>query len=1060
MKDLFGHVNGDASEEHVSSSKRRREKVDGGSDRWNSESLTVDNKDLDKSSKSKGLVESKSKSSRKDLNVGSVESKRKSEKDSGRREGHHQVKDKDVKESKEKDRASDREKKVHTDSGDVMKKQGSKSVDLVEDKQHKRGRENTDFSIQDDLRNPELEKELEKRIRRRGDGSVEKEKYQEEPKEIDDRRLSSRSEHSKDAKYKESRHKDDKYREEADKDIRQKDDKYRDDDEKERKHKESKYKDDRYRDDSDKDKSRRKADKYREDADRDSRRRDDKYRDDIENNDDRYKDESYKKEESYKDNRHKSEKYSRDDTERDRDSSRHKGEDVDREKRARDSKYRDREREKERHGSRERGSEPDSKRARDEGNNIGDYKKSNARDSSPVYDDRASRYNKDDIRNDDVRARGVKEKLADVDKRSVSAGKIELGTDRGRPLNRNADVDVSVNHGHRRSSPNTNSHTTRDHHYRNSKQDDMKYRDYNYDERNRHHIPSNREFSGTGQAEKKSNQKSDGGHVGDSSADNNNNNSNSNINNNNNRRMRSDTRGSPMQLVDKSPSSTSNDRRHFNRPDTRRSLDIDENLGQRKDKETHQNDETSQVDSENSFRSNHFPGNNSRALLPPPPPYRSDGSSSAFGPSDDKPMNNNNNNRHRNMGRSQGNTWKNVQTWPSPVPNGFMNPYQHGPPPVGFHPVMQPFAAPPIFSRPPMELSHTVPYHARWRNPVDDTCPPMWDPNNNNNVFGDYGRLDWDHSRTHQMNNVRGWESDGWKLQQKNKMGADVPPSKDESLTRGSNDEVSDHRSPSEQDIPLDEAAIEEVDMTIADTVTTDDSYGVSKVSVKNDAFFCRVYLSKIDISADLARPELYEKCTSLMDIDQETQPDDEEYPKILYLEEVGEAKLKVPGKTSSASLFATLTDSIYQKAISLYKKQREETRAMNKDQQVLFPISVDPTPTQISQAENKNNPGDPSDEPNPTISPKVEPVEESEKVEEPMPTLVEVKMEVDLVEVKPSIESLTEKNCGGTDGTDVPHGDVSVNEGCEEMVTGESIESGSVVNLSRILHSAPESTH
>ncbi|KAM7531407.1 hypothetical protein LguiB_034817 [Lonicera macranthoides] len=1226
VKDPSGHGNGDASEEHFAS-KRRKEKADGGSDRWNSggtEGVTIDKDmkvessgiDVDRSSskskESKGLVDSKSKSSRrhdsggekKDVNVISVvekeeskigsgsrvDSKRKLEKDSGRRESHHQVKD--VKEGKDKDRGSDREKKVQDikrdADGELARKPGSKSVDLNEDRQHKRGRENTDWPIQDELRNPELEKELEKRIRRRGDGSVDKDKYQDDIKESDDRRLSSRGEQAKDGKYKDAKHKEgshgDKYREEGDKDNRQREDKYRDDDERERKHRDVKYRedgeregrhrDDRYRDDSDKDnrhrdekhredgirENRRKSDKYREDVDRDNRRRDDKYREDGDN-DDRYRDDKYR-EDNNREGRHKGEKY-REDV--DRDSSRHRdgkqGDDIDREKRARDAKYRDR------HSSRDRASESETKRLRDEGN-VADihYKKSSIRDGSPIYDDRVSRYKDDNGRRrasdkeelNDIRSRSTKEQHSDAEKRSMSSAKVELVTDRGRSISRNADAEITLNHSHRRSSPSSSSHAARDH-YRNSKQDESKYRDYSYEERTRHHITSSRDFTGTGLTEKnssrsleKSIQKVDN-HVGEAALD---------------RRLRSEARGSPLQLVDKSPSSTSNDRRHFNRPDARRSLDV-EDSGQRsggfKDAnkdytvkegkgsrdmpmDTHPGDELSQADADSSYvsspftRTGHFSAS-SRSLLPPPPPFRTGSESSSVFGEDDNRGSKSNNNRHRrigdpNMGRNQGNAWKGVPTWPSPVPNGFM-PFQHGPPPVGFHPVMQQFPAPPIFgARPSMELNHTVPYHipdndrfsghGRWRNPVDDSCPPPlhgWDANS---VFGDeshlYGRLEWDHNNRSQMSS-RGWETSGdmWKGQN-SRASVDLPsvPLKDDSSARGPADEgfvgQSDQHSPNEQNqLELPDESVN-ISQSSEDPKTTTEvpktapkeSHDISKVSIKDDSYFCRVYLSKLDISADLVQPELYEKCMNLMDMAEQTMSDDEDYPKILYMEEVGEAKAKVADKTSNASLFAAINDSVYQKAITLYKKQQQEIRAINRE--VSFLNAVNPIPVPIPEVEQagatdgklgeeapicekgeavgaiSNNSPEKTDPT--TICPKLEPDDENsmeKPEEEPITTLNEVKMEVDLVgeeeavgtifEAKPLIEAhlpggsedangsfnsggnndeLLENNtkCGGGE---VKISDVSTTEGCEAMMA-ESIECGSV-NLSRIHHS-PESTH
>ena len=168
-KDSSAHGNGDASEEYVAS-KRRKEKAE---DRWNGmeKEMTGESSkiDVDKSSKSTAVVDSKCKSSRrhdggsekKEENVdsmvekeeskssGRVELRRKSEKDSGRKEVQQY---KDPSEWKDKECGSETERKVPDSKGEtearaigseLAKKQGSHSVDFGEEKQGKRGRENT-----------------------------------------------------------------------------------------------------------------------------------------------------------------------------------------------------------------------------------------------------------------------------------------------------------------------------------------------------------------------------------------------------------------------------------------------------------------------------------------------------------------------------------------------------------------------------------------------------------------------------------------------------------------------------------------------------------------------------------------------------------------------------------------------------------------------------------------------------------------------------------------------------------------------------------------------------
>lgn len=442
--------------------------------------------------------------------------------------------------------------------------------------------------------------------------------------------------------------------------------------------------------------------------------------------------------------------------------------------------------------------------------------------------------------------------------------------------------------------------------FRALKQDESKYRDYNYEERVR---PSTRDYVGVGGGtEKASSSRSiekhgqkDDGHFGDVSAE---------------RRLKSDNRSSPLQLVDKSPSS-STDRRQFNRSDVKRSIDLEDSTprsgGSRDWKEytgkeargsmdVHPGEELVPADADTSSVSSPFARNshfsNSSKSLPPPPPYRTNLDSPLITGEDDG--RGKSNIRHRrmgdpNMGRIQGNPWRGVPSWPSPVANGFL-PFPHGPPPVGFHSVMQPFPAPPMFGvRPSMELNHPGAYHMPdadrfsgpvrpmgWRQ-VDDSCPPMHTWDGNNSVFGDeshiYGRSDWDHSRNLPVS--RGWEASGdfWKGPNRTECmempssekdirsgddalgGQSIQPAKNEQLQA---DQLADST-----DVSLPTKSLEINGIKAAPTIPVDTD-DVSKMSRKDDMRpFHHVYLSKLDISADLTEPELFNKCTGLIDMDQ-----------------------------------------------------------------------------------------------------------------------------------------------------------------------------------------------
>ncbi|KAJ8527021.1 hypothetical protein K7X08_029498 [Anisodus acutangulus] len=1031
-KDLSGYGNGDASEEYVAS-KRRKEKAEassGGGDRWNGigdsgvkgESLKIDADKGSKGKETKCSSDFKSKNSKKEGSItslvekeesksGRVESKRKSEKDSARKEG------KDSKEVKEKERGSDREKKGHEskcDDVDNVKKQGSQLGDVSEEKQNKKE------SIQNEVPNLDLDKEAEKRARKRREVPGDRDKYEDDINESDDRRLSSRSERTKDEKQrhekhkeymedgdKDDRHKDDRYREDVDKDRKWRDDKYREDRDRDSRRRDDKYledvdrdsrrRDDKYRDDGERD-NRRKDDMCREDDERDSRRRDDKYREDGDS-DNRHGDDKYR-EYGEKDGRHGEDRYHEDGERDDRQRDIKYREDSEREKRRKDEKHRE---DFERHGRCKDGSEADgsdkkrrlndakyvderaprdhssdrsdAKRSRDDPGHASDLhlRKSSMHEGNLSYDrarykdetGRRRTHDKEDL--GDIRSRSTKEQRPEAEKRSISSARVESASDRGKYTSRNVDVELTPKKSRWKTSPSAGPHTTRDN-YRLSKQEESKYRDYPYDERIRHGGTS-RDYAGSGGAierisssrsTEKMIQKEDN-FLGEFSAE---------------RRLKSDVRSSPLQLVDRSPSSASNERRHMTRSEVRRSLDVEESTqrsgGSREVKEGRGNrdfagdafagDELSQMDGDNVsvsspfIRGSHLSGS-SKSALPPPPPFRSGVDSPLMFGSLEDDSRGKSTNRHRrindpNIGRMPGNAWKGVPNWPSPLPNGFM-PFQHGPPPVGFHPAMQQFPGPPIFGvRPSMDLSHPgVPYHIPdadrfsghgrpmgWRTPLDDSCcPPLhgWDANN----FGDeahlYGRPDWGQSRT-LSNNSRSWETsaDIWKGpirgtcvelpsgSQKEVCSIQGP---DSFFAAQSAQQAQSDQKQTDQDAESDISQTSSVPRrsTLDDSKINPEEQPIEvKSSEKEEARLCNVYLKKLDISANLTEPELFDQCTSLMDVEQITTSDVDS-SKILFLE--GAESNVTPSKFSSVSLIATVADSVFQKAISLYKKRRED---------------------------------------------------------------------------------------------------------------------------------------
>lgn len=260
-----------------------------------------------------------------------------------------------------------------------------------------------------------------------------------------------------------------------------------------------------------------------------------------------------------------------------------------------------------------------------------------------------------------------------------------------------------------------------------------------------------------------------------------------------------------------------------------------------------------------------------------------------------------------------------VPNRPSPVMNSFTH-FRHGPPPVGLHPVMHPFSALPMYGvRPVMDIRSLFPHHIHdadrflrqdhsfgWPNPIDGSQPPpfyAWDEINSvarTNSLA-YGRLDWSHNREPidgQRSETRTdmWKGphDGVNLELPSVLRAKEPAvrtQEDEIWLGASSLQVQNQEN--QCDDLVDKSQKIEIgqngDALAKEPPKPSNSIAeqlpeLSKISKDDDDRLWLVYLSKLDISAELTHPELYNQCLKLMDAEQ-SQNVDEDSLKLLYLE-------------------------------------------------------------------------------------------------------------------------------------------------------------------------------
>lgn len=375
----------------------------------------------------------------------------------------------------------------------------------------------------------------------------------------------------------------------------------------------------------------------------------------------------------------------------------------------------------------------------------------------------------------------------------------------------------------------------------------------------------------------------------------------------------SGSKASPMALMERSPSSSSIDRRYINRTAVRRSTDIEE-TGRRSSASMDNRDFSNTEDRQSrdlplekpfvddsspadSSAHNRTSQSNFSSSFAPHPNFRAGVESPSFTGSVEEDGRVNSSARYRrssdpNLVRGP---WRGVPNWSSPVPNGFI-PFPHGAPHGGFQGMLPQFSAPPIFGvRPSMDINHyAIPYqipddrfsnHLRplgSQNIMEGLGPSHMHPwDGSTGAFRDDSNMygaEWDQNR-HPMN-ARGWDpsAEPWKLHN-NDVKRDLPspsPRNDYPVQFLADDAVAGQvgqMSHHEDNLDLGvHAKTAETRSTVASSmkesmpITHEKSPDGSKSPINNIPSLSHYYLSKLDISAELAHTELYSQCMSILD--------------------------------------------------------------------------------------------------------------------------------------------------------------------------------------------------
>ncbi|PPD97103.1 hypothetical protein GOBAR_DD05891 [Gossypium barbadense] len=590
---------------------------------------------------------------------------------------------------------------------------------------------------------------------------------------------------------------------------------------------------------------------------------------------------------------------------------------------------------------------------------------------SKLHDERRSARNKDskgrkrspDDRDDgnDTKSRGAKLLYSDMENKSAS-GRLEVDADRGRCQSRPTNLDAAMGSNRRRASPSSSSHGGTDE-YRHLKQEDSNYRDPMTEQRSKaalsREVTSFSETSERG-AKYRSMEKSsraDEDHSGELPIE-----------------RSSSLKASPMSMMEKSPS-TSLERRYTGRS-VRRGLDTEETGwssasagGREEDNRLSRDlppekpllDGSSQADSV--FYNRAGQGNSS--LISQPPGLRAGIGSPSFMGSLEEDNRFNNSGRYKRSGdlnvrRGHANAWRVAPNWPAPVPNSFI-PFQPGPAHGAFQAMMPQFPSPSLFGgRPSMEINHSgIPYHIPdaerfnnhlrpmgWQNTMDGPGPAHfhgWD--GHNIIFRDeahmFGGPEWDQNR-HPVNG-RGWDtsSDVWKGQNGD---VDLPSTsqREENPLQASPEDVYDgqERRRYQYENGNNGLQVKGLETRSDDMSPVKESSRLSpmvphkapdssKVSSQDgDAHYCLLYLSKLDISAELAGSDLYGQCMGLLNVEQ-SKDLAKDVTMLVNSKNDARPVQNASFAVLSPSLIPATNASVFQKAMDLYKKQRLQMGAI-----------------------------------------------------------------------------------------------------------------------------------
>ncbi|XP_072964448.1 uncharacterized protein [Typha angustifolia] len=311
------------------------------------------------------------------------------------------------------------------------------------------------------------------------------------------------------------------------------------------------------------------------------------------------------------------------------------------------------------------------------------------------------------------------------------------------------------------------------------------------------------------------------------------------------------------------------------------------------------------------------------------------------------------NSDHSNA-RGEENAFRGALVWPSPIPDCFI-PFQHVLLHPGFPSASKQYPTPsPFCIRPPLDINHTgVPYHNHevvdhfsgyvhpfgWHNQVENPYLelPGWDTSKS--VFANdshaYENSKQDCNRHVVDNQIRNDMRKGHKghtnleFDQHLELEYSAGTPADETLLRQSLPQIHRKQRHGEQSEikRSSEAPPAKIDTDAPPGTSHDQSSEPPTITKDESSCFCYNYLFKLDISKDLASPDLYKKCMAILG---SGQPNVSDVLKHEYLQNA-KAETKVLRKSSNCiltSLFPPKTAATFQKAMSLYRIHNEFTKS------------------------------------------------------------------------------------------------------------------------------------